>query len=121
MGSWRAQAGPRSGWLWRPWATSPAPDGRGQALGRGCADGQGPGYKGATIPATPSGPVMTALRLLGLLAGLLATSRAGECLPQARCPHLCRGPAAGGRPWWEGPAGASPCFPGLKAQGGKAT
>lgn len=80
-----------------------------------------PGIRAPPSQPPPSAPVMTALRLLGLLAGLLATSRAGECLPQARRPHPCRGPAAGDRLWWEGPAGVSPCFPGLKAQGGKAT
>ena len=65
----------------------------------GCAlTAEAPGYKGALSQATLRGPIMTALRLLAVLASLLATSRAGECPPQARCLHLCRGSTAGDRP-----------------------
>ena len=78
----------------------------------GCAlTVEAPGYKGALSPATLSSPVMTALRLLAVLASLLATSRAGECSPHARRPHLCRGSTVGDRPGGEGLMGASPSFP----------
>lgn len=91
----------------------------GLGLGGYALTAEAPGYKGALSPATLSSPVMTALRLLAMLASLLATSRAGECSPQAGRPHLCRGSTAGDRPGGEGLAGAGPSFPDTRLREGQ--